>query len=215
MKITIWSDFVCPFCYIGQANLDNALETFEHKDKVEIEYKSFQLMPDAEYTPGETYAETFSKMKGVTAAQTEGMFAQVTETAEKAGVVINYDTAKLTNTLDAHRVFQYAREQGKGTEFFKALYLAHFTNGEVLNDPDTLVHLSESVGLDGAAVLDVVKSEQYKQDVNVDISQASSLGVQGVPFFLVNDKYSISGAQPVELFQEALGKIYAEEQAAE
>ncbi|MGO1923085.1 MAG: DsbA family oxidoreductase [Jeotgalicoccus sp.] len=215
MKITIWSDFVCPFCYIGQANLDNALKTFEHKDDVEIEYKSFQLMPDAEYTPGETYAETFSKMKGVPEAQAEGMFSQVTETAEKAGVEINYDTAKLTNTMDAHRVFQYAREQGKGTEFFKALYVAHFTNGEVLNDPDTLVHLSESVGLDGAAVRDVVTSEQYKQDVNVDISQASSLGVQGVPFFLVNDKYSISGAQPVELFQEALGKIYAEEHAAE
>src|SRR5699024_3045794 len=136
MKITIWSDFVCPFCFIGQANLDNALKTFEHKDEVEIEYKSFQLMPDAEYTPGETYAETFAKMKGVTAAQTEGMFAQVTETAEKAGVEINYETAKLTNTLDAHRVFQYAKEQGKGTEFFKALYDAHFTNGEVLNDED-------------------------------------------------------------------------------
>ena len=215
MKITIWSDFVCPFCYIGQANLDNALKTFEHKDEVEIEYKSFQLMPDAEYTPGETYAETFSKMKGMPAAQAEGMFSQVTETAEKAGVEINYDTAKLTNTLDAHRVFQYAREQGKGTEFFKALYLAHFTNGEVLNDEDTLARLSESVGLDGAAVRDIVKSEQYKQDVNVDISQASSLGIQGVPFFLVNDKYSISGAQPVELFQEALGKIYAEEQETE
>ncbi len=215
MKITIWSDFVCPFCYIGQANLDNALKTFEHKDEVEIEYKSFQLMPDAKYTPGETYAETFAKMKGIPEERAKGMFGQVTETAEQAGVEINYETAKLTNTLDAHRVFQYAREQGKGTEFFKALYLAHFTNGEVLNDPDTLVHLSESVGLDGAAVRDIVNSDQYNQDVNVDISQASSLGIQGVPFFLVNDKYSISGAQPVELFQEALEKIYNEEQDTE
>lgn len=215
MKITIWSDFVCPFCFIGQANLDNALKTFEHKDEVEIEYKSFQLMPDAEYTPGETYAETFSKMKGVTAAQTEGMFAQVTETAEKAGVEINYETAKLTNTLDAHRVFQYAKEQGKGTEFFKALYDAHFTNGEVLNDEDTLARLSESVGLNGDTVREIVNSDQYSQDVNVDISQASSLGIQGVPFFLVNDIYSISGAQPVELFQEALEKIYHEGQETE
>lgn len=215
MKITIWSDFVCPFCFIGQANLDNALKTFEHKDEVEIEYKSFQLMPDAEYTPGETYAETFAKMKGIPEERAKGMFGQVTETAEQAGVEINYETAKLTNTLDAHRVFQYAKEQGKGTEFFKALYDAHFTNGEVLNDADTLARLSESIGLDGAAVLDVVKSDQYNQDVNVDISQASSLGVQGVPFFLVNDKYSISGAQPVELFQEALEKIYHEGQDTE
>lgn len=215
MKITIWSDFVCPFCFIGQANLDNALKTFEHKDEVEIEYKSFQLMPDAEYTPGETYAETFSKMKGVPEERAKGMFEQVMETAEQAGVEINYGTAKLTNTLDAHRVFQYAKEQGKGTEFFKALYDAHFTNGEVLNDEDTLERLSESVGLDGAAVREIVNSDQYNQDVNVDISQASSLGIQGVPFFLVNDKYSISGAQPVELFQEALEKIYHEGQETE
>lgn len=215
MKITIWSDFVCPFCFIGQANLDNALKTFEHKDEVEIEYKSFQLMPDAEYTPGETYAETFSKMKGVPEERAKGMFEQVMETAEQAGVEINYGTAKLTNTLDAHRVFQYAKEQGKGTEFFKALYDAHFTNGEVLNDEDTLASLSESVGLDGAAVREIVNSDQYNQDVNVDISQASSLGIQGVPFFLVNDKYSISGAQPVELFQEALEKIYHEGQETE
>lgn len=215
MKITIWSDFVCPFCFIGQANLDNALKTFEHKDDVEIEYKSFQLMPDAEYTPGETYAETFSKMKGIPEERAKGMFEQVIETGEKAGVEINYDIAKLTNTLHAHRVFQYAKEQDKGTEYFKALYDAHFTNGEVLNDEDTLVCLSESVGLDGETVRDIVNSDKYEQDVNVDISQASSLGVQGVPFFLVNDKYSISGAQPVELFQEALEKIYHEGQETE
>lgn len=213
MKITIWSDFVCPFCFIGQANLEKALKTFEHKDDVEIEYKSFQLMPDADYTPGETYAETFSKMKGIPVERAKGMFEQVTETAEKAGVEINYDIAKLTNTFDAHRVFQHARAEGKGTPFFKALYAAHFTNGEVLNDEETLVRLSESVELDGQTVRDIIHSDQYAQDVNVDISQASSLGVQGVPFFLVNDKYSISGAQPVELFQEALDKIYAEEQA--
>ncbi|MEY8561104.1 DsbA family oxidoreductase [Jeotgalicoccus halotolerans] len=215
MKITIWSDFVCPFCFIGQANLDNALKTFAHKDEVEIEYKSFQLMPDAEYTPGETYAETFAKMKGIPEERAKGMFSQVIETGEKAGVEINYDIAKLTNTFDAHRVFQYAKEQGKGTDFFKALYDAHFTNGEVLNDEETLVRLSESVGLDGDTVRGIINSDQYKQDVNVDISQASQLGVQGVPFFLVNDKYSISGAQPVELFEEALEKIYHEGQDAE
>ncbi|WP_256440433.1 DsbA family oxidoreductase [Jeotgalicoccus sp. WY2] len=161
----IWSDFVCPFCFIGQANLDNALKTFEHKDEVEIEYKSFQLMPDAEYTPGETYAETFAKMKGIPEERAKGMFGQVTETAEQAGVEINYETAKLTNTLDAHRVFQYAKEQGKGTEFFKALYDAHFTNGEVLNDEDTLARLSESIGLNGDTVREIANSDQYNQDV--------------------------------------------------
>src|SRR5699024_2996300 len=175
-------------------------------------------------------------MKGIPEERAKGMFSQVIETGEKAGVEINYDIAKLTNTFEAHRMFQYPKEQGKGTDFFKALYDAHFTNGEVLNDAETLARLSESaglhgdtmhdmngevvneeeararlsesVGLDGETVRGIIYSDQYKQDVNVDISQASQLGVQGVPFFLVNDKYSISGAQPVELFEEALEKIY-------
>lgn len=215
MKITIWSDYVCPFCFIGQANLDNALNTFEHRDNVEIEYKSFLLMPDAEYTPGETYAETFAKMKNMPASQAESMLTQVTETGKEAGVEIDYDSAKLTSTFDAHRAFQYAKDQGKGTEFFKRFYSAHFTEGEVLNDAETIVRLAEEVGLDGEAVRDIVNSDQYKQDVNIDITQASNLGVQGVPFFLVNDKYSISGAQPVELFNEALNKIWEEEQTGE
>lgn len=213
MKITIWSDFVCPFCYIGQANLDNALSKFEHKDDVNIEYKSFLLMPDAEYVPGEAYAETFSKMKGMPVERAQGMLSQVTETAKDAGVEINYDNAKLTSTLAAHRVFQYAKTKGKDVDFFKTFYQAHFKDGEILNDFDTIIRLSESVGLDAEEVKKILESKDYDQDVNVDISQASQLGVQGVPFFLINDKYSISGAQPVELFEEALGKIYAEEQA--
>lgn len=212
MKITIWSDFVCPFCYIGQANLDNALSKFEHKDDVEIEYKSFLLMPDAEHKEGESYAQTFSKLKGMPIERAEGMLNQVTETAKNAGVEINYDIAKLTSTFKAHRVFQYARSEGKGTPFFKAFYKAHFTEGENLDDDDTIIRLALSVGLDTDSVKNILASEDYSQDVNVDISQASQLGVQGVPFFLINDKYSISGAQPPELFEEALNKIYAEEQ---
>ena len=131
MKITIWSDFVCPFCYIGQANLDNALSKFEHKDDVNIEYKSFLLMPDAEYVPGEAYAETFSKMKGMPVERAQGMLSQVTETAKDAGVEINYDNAKLTSTLAAHRVFQYAKTKGKDVDFFKTFYQAHFKDGEI------------------------------------------------------------------------------------
>ncbi len=212
MKITIWSDFVCPFCYIGQANLDAAMEKFEHRDDVEIEYKSFQLMPGAVHTEGESYAETFSKLKGMPVERAQGMLQQVTETGKNAGVEINYDIAKLTSTFKAHRVLQYARTQGKGTPFFKAFYKAHFTEGADIDDNDTILRLAESFGLDTDEVQNVLASEDYAQGVNVDISQASQLGVQGVPFFLVNDKYSISGAQPPELFEEALNKIYSEGQ---
>lgn len=215
MKITIWSDFVCPFCFIGQAHLDTALENFEHKDDVEIEYKSYLLMPDAEYQPGLSYYEFFADKFGMPVDKAEKQLKQQAESAKASGVVMNHDIAKIANTFDGHRAFQYAKEQGRGTDFFKRFYSAHFTEGEVLSDTDTIVRISEEIGLDGDAVRSVVENEENTDKIQQDISQAQQLGVQGVPFFLVNDKYSISGAQPVELFQQALNQIWQEDQAAE
>lgn len=211
MKITIWSDFVCPFCFIGQAHLDKALETFEHKDDVEIEYKSYLLMPDMEYQPGVSYYEFFADKFGVPVEKAKEQLKQQADTAEGSGVIMNHDIAKPANTFDGHRVFQYAEEQGKGTEFFKRFYAAHFTEGEIISDTDSIVRMSEEVGLDGGAVRDIVENGKNTDKVEQDIAQAQKLGVQGVPFFLVNDKYSISGAQPVELFQQALNQIWEEE----
>lgn len=211
MKITIWSDFVCPFCFIGQAHLDKALETFEYKDDVEIEYKSYLLMPDMEYQPGVSYYEFFADKFGVPVEKAKEQLKQQADTAEGSGVIMNHDIAKPANTFDGHRVFQYAEEQGKGTEFFKRFYAAHFTEGEIISDTDAIVRMSEEVGLDGDAVRDIVENGKNTDKVEQDIAQAQKLGVQGVPFFLVNDKYSISGAQPVELFQQALNQIWEEE----
>src|SRR5699024_2210318 len=126
MKITIWSDFVCPFCFIGQAHLDKALENFEHSKKVEIEYKSFLLIQHTKYGTVKDYAETFSEMKGMPIEQADTMLQQVTDMAKNSGVNINYDIAKLLNTSDAHRVFQYAKEQVMGNEFFNRFYAAQF-----------------------------------------------------------------------------------------
>lgn len=214
MKITIWSDFVCPFCFIGQAHLDKALETFEHKDEVDIEYKSYLLMPDMEYQPGVSYYEFFANKFGTPVEKAKEQLKQQSDTAKGSGVVMNHDIAKPANTFDGHRVFQYAEEQGKGTEFFKRFYVAHFTEGEIISDTDSIVRMSEEVGLDGGAVRDIVENGKNTDKVEQDIAQAQKLGVQGVPFFLVNDKYSISGAQPVELFQQALNQIWEEEQEA-
>lgn len=211
MKITIWSDFVCPFCFIGESHLDKALESFSHAKDVEIEYKSFLLMPDAHYVPGQNYAETFSSMKGVPLEQAEAMLKQVTDMAKNSGVEINYDKAKLTSTYDAHRVFQYAKEQGKGNEFFNRFYAAHFTEGEVLSDTETVVRLAEDVGLDGVQVRKVMESKEHTDQVTNDISEARSVGVQGVPFFVIDNKYAVSGAQPVEVFNQVLDKVWEEE----
>ena len=215
MRITIWSDFVCPFCFIGQAHLDTALENFEHKDEVEIEYKSYLLMPDAEYQPGVSYYEFFASKFGMPIDKAEEQLKQQAESAKESGVIMNHDIAKIANTFATHRAFQYAKEHGKGTEFFKRFYAAHFTDGEVLSDTDTIVRISEEIGLNGEEVRSIIENKDKTNKVQQDISEAQHLGVQGVPFFLVNDKYSISGAQPVELFRQALTQIREEEQIAE
>ncbi|WP_077617892.1 DsbA family oxidoreductase [Bacillus sinesaloumensis] len=212
MKITIWSDFVCPFCFIGESHLDKALEKFSHAQEVEIEYKSFLLMPDAKYVPGQDYAETFSSMKGVPIEQARTMLKQVTDMGKNSGVEINYDIAKLTSTYDTHRVFQYAKEQGKGNEFFNRFYAAHFTEGEILSDTETIVRLAEELGLDSTEVRRIITDNNENTDkVTNDISEARSVGVQGVPFFVIDDKYAVSGAQPVEVFNQVLDKVWEEE----
>lgn len=212
MKITIWSDFVCPFCFIGQAHLDEALADFEHKDQVEIEYKSFLLMPEVNYVPGKSYVETFAESKGLPLEQAQQMLNQVTAMAKHSGVDIDYDIAKLSSTVDAHCAFQYAKEQGKGTEFFKRFYAAHFTEGELLSDVDTIVRLAEEVGLDGSEVRQVIETGEHKEEVDFDLFEAQSVGVQGVPFFVFNNKYAVSGAQPVEAFKQFLKQVWADEQ---
>lgn len=213
MKITIWSDFVCPFCMIGQSHLDRALESFAHKDEVEIEYKSFLLMPDAEYVPNKSYAETLGELKGMPLSQTNAMLEQVSQMANQAGVNIDFSAAKLSSTVDAHRVFQYAKEQGKGLQFFKRFYAAHFSEGELLSDVDTVVRLAKEVGLDAEKAREIFSSDEYSDQAKRDFVEAQQIGVQGVPFFVFNYKYAVSGAQPQEAFSQVLTQVWEEEQA--
>ncbi|GGA82546.1 DsbA family oxidoreductase [Ornithinibacillus halotolerans] len=213
MKITIWSDFVCPFCYIGESHLSQALESFEHADEVKIEYKSFLLMPDAEYVPGKSYAETFSDMKGIPIEQAKLMLNQVVDMGKNSGLDINYDIAKLSSTTDAHRVFQYAKKLGKGNEFFSRFYTAHFTEGEILSEKETIIRLAEDVGLDVDEVQRVLDSSEYNESVTQELQEARAVGVQGVPFFVFIDKYAVSGAQPVETFIQVLNKVWEEQKS--
>lgn len=212
MKITIWADFVCPFCMIGQSHLDQALETFEHKDDVEIEYMSFLLMPEAQYDPKKSYAETLSSLKRMQLAQTNAMLSQVEQMAKSAGLAIDFAAAKLCSTLAAHCVFQYAKEEGKGFEYFKRFYQAHFADGELLSDVDAVVRLAEEVGLEGDRVRDIFLSNEYRDKMEEDFRLAREIGVQGVPFFVFNYKYAISGAQPVDAFRQVLQQVWEEEQ---
>ena len=211
MKITIWSDFMCPFCYIGEAHLDKALAEFEHANEVEVEYKSFLLSPDAAHNPEKDYYQTFADMKGVPVEQAKGMFENVVNMANATDLVIDYDKAKFSSTIPAHQAFQYAKEQGKGNEFFQKFYAAHFADGELLSDPETIVRLSEEIGLDGEAIRQSTTEQTQSEKVNTDVQEAGQVGVQGVPFYVFNNKYAVSGAQPVAQFKQVLDQVWQEE----
>lgn len=211
MQITIWSDFMCPFCYIGEANLKQALEHVDHPDGVDVEYKSFLLSPDAKHDPAKDYYQTFADLKGMSIEQVKSSFQNVTKMADEAGILIDYDKAKFSSTIPAHQAFQYAKEQGKGNEFFQRFYLAHFEEGELLSDIETIVRLSEEIGLDGDAIRESINKKDYTNRVNQEIHEAGQVGVQGVPFYVINNKYAVSGAQPVASFIQVLEQVQNEE----
>lgn len=211
MKITVWSDFVCPFCYIGATHLDKALENFEYADEVEIEYKSYQLEPGAKYDPDKTYLQAMVERKNTTEEQMMQMTAQIDQMAKNAGLNYNFDEMKLTDTFPAHRVFQYAKENCKGVEYFNKLYKAFFTDSELISDMNVLKRIVSEIGLDEKRVEDIFNDDkEYDKEVVSDIYEASQIGVQGVPFFVFNNKYGVSGAQPIEAFEQVLAQVHEE-----
>jgi predicted DsbA family dithiol-disulfide isomerase len=214
MKIEIWSDFVCPFCYIGKRRLEHALEQFPHQESVIIEFKSYQLDPAARHLPGKNFYETFSELKGIPLEQVKEMNGQVALQAKEEGLDYHFDTMQYANTFDAHRLFHYAKQQDKGSEITERLLQAFFTESELLSDIDTLVRLGGEVGLDENRTRDVLASQKYTQKVKEDIAVAQEIGVQGVPFFVFNEKYALSGAQPSKVFREALQMMWEEEPEA-
>lgn len=211
MKIEIWSDFVCPFCYIGKRKLEQALEKFPERDQVVLEFKSYQLDPDANDDPELNFYEIFSKLKGIPIDQAKMMNEQIGKQAAQIGLTYNFDTMRYPNTLDAHRVAKYADTKGKGAEITERFLYAHFTESKLLSDADTLVELAKEVGLDEEEVREVVETKKFEKKVDEDIDLARQLGVQGVPFFVFNEKYAVSGAQPTETFLSALEKVWEEE----
>ncbi|MEW9675204.1 DsbA family oxidoreductase [Lentibacillus sp. L22] len=211
MKIEIWSDFVCPFCYMGKRRLENALAQFPHQDKVTLEYKSYELSPNAERNPGKTIHEQMAEKFGSTIDQAKSMNDKMAEQAAELGLTYNFDSMKPTNTLDAHRVAKYAAKQGKGKEMTERLLKAYFTDGKHIGDKETLKELAEEVGLEASAVNTLLQTDDYLAKVQADEEEAKEIGVQGVPFFVFNEKYAVSGAQPAEVFSEVLDTVWEEE----
>lgn len=215
MKIEVWSDFVCPFCYIGKRRLEQALEQFPHKDEVEVEFHSFELDPTTAKDQEKTIHESLATKYGISVDEAKKMNEGVGEQAKGVGLDFHFDTMVPTNTFDAHRLAHFAKTKAKDKEITERLLHGYFSEGKRLSDYEVLADLAVEVGLDRNEVLQVLQNETaYADEVRYDENTAQQIGVRGVPFFVVNQKYAISGAQPVETFIGALEKVWQEEKSA-
>ncbi|MDB5278529.1 MAG: disulfide bond formation protein DsbA [Ferruginibacter sp.] len=211
MKVEIWSDVVCPFCYIGKRKFETALTDFDNKDKVKIEWKSFQLDPAMKAIPGKTVHQYLAERKGVSVEKGKEMNDYMTAAAKEVGLEYHFDKAIINNTLDAHRLLHFAKKKGVQNETKEKLFAAYYTHGRDIGAAETLIEVGESVGLNAAEISAMLQSDAYNNEVSQDQYIAQQIGVQGVPFFVFNNKYAVSGAQPVEVFAEVLAKVWQEE----
>jgi predicted DsbA family dithiol-disulfide isomerase len=212
MKIEVWSDYVCPFCYVGKRRLEEALAQFPNKDLVEVEYKSFELDPNAPKETDKNIHETLAQKYGMSIEQAKQANENVGKQAATVGLTYNFDNMKLSNTFDAHRLTKFAKSVGKDHELTEKLLYGHFTESKYLGDHEILASIAESVGMDRQEALNVLHDKNaYANEVRIDESLAKQYGVSGVPFFVINQKYAISGAQPMETFLNALQKVWEEE----
>jgi predicted DsbA family dithiol-disulfide isomerase len=210
MKVEIWSDIMCPWCYIGKRRFEQALNAFEHRDKVEIIWKSFQLNPEMKTDPDKNIIEYLSETKGWTVDYSQQMHDHVTGLAKQEGLTYNFDHAVVANSFDAHRLIQLAKKNGLGDAAEERLFKAYFTEGQNIADHAVLVRLGTEIGLDGTMVSEMLKSKTNAAEVKNDIAEAQQLGVRGVPFFVLDRKYGVSGAQQAEVFASALKQAWEE-----
>lgn len=206
MKIDIWSDIACPFCYIGKRNLEIALKEWDSKDGVEVVYHSFQLDPNAKKEGKTNSIELLAKKYGSTVEQAQQMIDRVVTMAKDVGLNYNYEAVINTNTLDAHRLIHLAMKSHKDKEVVEELFKAYFVDGIDISNIEELEKIGEGTGLNGEEVLKMLNSEEYHFEVDNDKYMAAQYEIASVPFFIFNNKYAISGAQPPEAFLETMKK---------
>ncbi len=209
MRIEVWTDVVCPFCYIGKRELQTALAGFEHSDEVDVVWRAFQLDPDAPAEGQDTTGLLMAKYQ-MSSAQVAAQNEQLAARAAEVGLTYNWRQSKSANTLDAHRLVKLADSEGLAEQATERLMQAYFTDGLVVSDHDVLVRIGTEVGLAADRVRDLLDGVEFAEEVHTDQSQASQYGIQGVPFFLIDGQWAVSGAHPAELFQQALDQVWDE-----
>ncbi|MHB1486248.1 MAG: DsbA family oxidoreductase [Acidimicrobiales bacterium] len=212
MKVEIWSDVVCPWCYIGKRRFEAALTRFAHRDEVELVWRSFELdvsAPPSAAEPG-TYAERLATKYGCSVAEAQGMIDNMTASAAAEGLDFRFDLARPGSTFDAHRLLHLALEHGQQDVLKERLDRATFTEGSPVSDHGALRVLAMEVGLPEAEVDAVLNSQRYSEAVRADEAQARVYGISGVPFFVIDTKYGISGAQPADIVLQTLEQAWTE-----
>ena len=214
MKVEIWSDVVCPWCYIGKRRFEDALARFPHRDRVEVVWRSFELDPHAESVraagQGPDHAEVLASKYRMTRVQAEAAIDNVTRAAAAEGLDFHLDASLRSNTFDAHRVVHLAAARGVQDAVKERLMRAYFCEGEPVGDRDTLVRLAAGAGLAAADVEEVLYTDEHAGAVRADEAEARTLGITGVPFFVVDRTYGVSGAQPADQLLAVLERAWSE-----
>ena len=208
MKVEIWSDIACPWCYIGRRRFEKALATFEHRDQVKVLWRSFELDPNAPCDYAGSVNDLLADRYGMTRERAERVNQHVTELAAIEGLEYHLDRAHPVNSLDAHRLIHLAASHNLQSEMKERLQKAYFTEGAIVSDVETLVRLAVEVGLKADETHQMLSSDSYLDAVRTDQQRAFQLGIHGVPFFLLDEKFAVSGAQPTEVFTTALQRAW-------
>lgn len=208
MKVEIWSDVRCPFCYIGKKKFETALQQFEHKDQIEVEWKSFELDPTLQTRTDINVYDYFAEIKGMPRSQAVEMFDHVTNSALEVGLNFNLAESVLANSFNAHRLIQFAKCNGLGNEIEEELFRLHFIEAKNIDDNEVLFHAGKAIGLQDEELKKVLTTDAFTDDVKLDQLAAQQIGIRGVPFFVFNEKYAVSGAQSPAVFLETLEKAW-------
>jgi predicted DsbA family dithiol-disulfide isomerase len=210
MTVEIWSDVMCPFCYIGKRKFETALAQYAGRDSVTVIWRSFQLNPDLRTEPGKPLAQSLMEQKGWSQQQTDEMLAHVTNMAREAGLEYHFEKAVVANSFDAHRLSHLARAQGRQHEVEERLFAAYFTEGLNTADHATLTHIGTDSGLAAADVQAALAGDAHAADVQADVELARQFGINSVPFFVFDRKTAVSGAQDPSVFLRAMEQAAAD-----
>ncbi|MBF4560838.1 DsbA family oxidoreductase [Microbacterium sp. VKM Ac-2870] len=217
ITIDVWSDIACPWCYIGKRNLETGLaQTTDDADapQVEVTFHSFELSPDTPVDFEGDEIDFLAGHKGMPRERVSEMLEQVTGVAAGSGLAYRFDLLQHTNTVKAHELLHFAKGHGRQNEMAERLMSAYFTEGKHVGRVDDLVELASEVGLDADATREALESSRHLADVRADQAQAQAYGIQGVPFFVIDGKYGVSGAQPADAFAQITRQVWAEKQEA-